>query len=540
MNAAELLVRRLRAMGVPHIYALCGNGLDPLLQASHKHHMRVIDVRNEQAAAYMADATGRLTRKLGVAAVSSGIGHVNALGGVCNAWFDGAPMLLLTGASDSRRRGLGSFQDMESAELARPLCKFSEHVDRPERVLPALEEAVASALAPRPGPVHLTIPMDVLEGECGEPADGHPGRAVVEPGLSAADVDLKKAAELIGRSEAPLIIAGTGVFYADAGAELAALAAALQAPVMVPIWDRGAVDEGIPEYCGVVGAVSGAPDLLGAADLVLLLGAEVDYRVGYLESPPLSRNAQVVRIEGGAGSKPGARPELAIRGDLRDAMRRILSELDEGGRPGDGAWLAEAVRRRDAFYGALAARRPPQPAGSGKALVEALRSAITGDTYVLVDGGNIGQWFHMLVNTHYPGRWLTCGRSGVVGWGLSAAAAVSAVHPGARVLLLAGDGSATFTIAELETAARQGLAYVAVIADDQAWGIVMSGTSRRGTPPVAARLGAIEFAEAARAFGARGVRVNDLSALPAEIEKGFASGQVTVLHVPIAPGGPVD
>jgi acetolactate synthase-1/2/3 large subunit len=265
----------------------------------------------------------------------------------------------------------------------------------------------------------------------------------------------------------------------------------------------------------------------------------VDYRVGYLTPPAVGPDATVISLDFGTGrALPREIGVVAVRGELRDALARLTEALSHGRAPRDGVWLAEATRERDAFHATLLKQKSGEPPNTGRAVVEGLRGEIDPDTYALVDGGNISQWFHIMMNDRYPGWWMTCGRSAVVGWGFPAAAAVSALNPGRRVLLLSGDGAATFTIAEIETAVRQRLPYVAVVADDSAWGIVVSGSRRRGTQTVASELGEVRFAEVARAFGARGVRVDDPSRLGAEIQAGFDPGEVTVLHVPIATGGP--
>ncbi len=162
VTGADLLVRQLKAQGVAFVATLCGNGLDPFYVACKRHGLRLVDVRNEQAAGYMADAVGRLTGRVGVCSASSGVAHVNALTGLTNAYFDGSPVLLLTGASESRTAGMGNFQDLDHVALARPICKLVQRVDRPERVALAVHEAVAAAQTGRPGPVHLSIASDVL------------------------------------------------------------------------------------------------------------------------------------------------------------------------------------------------------------------------------------------------------------------------------------------------------------------------------------------------------------------------------------------
>src|SRR6266704_1728261 len=132
MTAADLLISELRRRGVDWMATLCGHGLDPLFHAARQAGMRLVDVRNEQTCAYIADACGRLTRRPGVCAVSSGVAHVNALTGVANAWFDRAPMLLISGAGAARTAGMSHFQDLDQVALARPITKYSRSIDYAE------------------------------------------------------------------------------------------------------------------------------------------------------------------------------------------------------------------------------------------------------------------------------------------------------------------------------------------------------------------------------------------------------------------------
>ena len=545
INGADVLVQELKNRDIDCIYTLCGNGLDPLFQACLQNGMRVIDSRNEQGAAYMADAAGRLTGKVGVVAVSTGVAHLNALTGVCNAWFDGAPMLLITSASDSATIGRGNFQDMDTVTLARPLCKFADNIDRPDRVALQLEAALGAATSGRPGAAHLTIPVDVLSGEvthAGLPTD-RPVTACVQPGGPADPEAVAEAVKLLAAAERPFIIAGSGCFYADASVELEQLAALLKAPVTVPIWDRGAVENPIPEWVGAIGAASGGPSIMPDADLILMFGAQVDYRVGYLDPPAVSPDALVVRCSVDPGElTQGANPHVGLLGDPRLVMAQLIEALEADGHAGSAEWLAEAQARDGAFRARwLEEACPDGPPCTGRHIVDSLRQVITDETFFLVDGGNIGQWVHMAMCDRYPARWLTCGRSAVVGWGIPSAAAVKSLNPDSPVLLLSGDGSSTFTIADIECAARQKLPYVAVIADDSAWGIVVSGCRKSGRTPVACELGPIDFAKVAEGFGARGVRIDDPTQLPAAVEAGFAETEVpTIVHVPICTGGPAD
>jgi len=544
MTGADVLIRDLKDAGVPCIYTLCGNGLEPILTACHRAGMRVIDTRNEQAAAYMADTVGRLTRRVGVVATSSGVAHLNALTGVCNAWFDGSPMLLITGATDSATAGRGNFQDMDSVGLSRPICKYARGVNHAERISPEVREALRIALTGRPGPVHLTIPMDVLRAERrGASGEGSKIQPLAYNCRGPADpASIEEAAGLIQGSKRPFLIAGSGAFYAGASQMLARLARLLKSPVTVPIWDRGAVEEPIPEFVGVIGSASGEPRILPDADLVILAGARVDYRLGYLEPPAVSRKVKIVRIDPDPQEiVQGIQPEVALLGDVRTVFSQLLKVLRSRGYEGSSAWLAEARKRNRVFRKKWIASplQPPSPP-TGRHIVEALRGVVDERTFFLVDGGNIGQWVHMAMADRYPERWITCGASGVIGWGIPGAMAVRSLYPEEPVLVLSGDGSATFSIAEFETATRQGLPFVCVVADDEAWGIVVSNMRKMGKPMVGAKLGRVRFDQVAKGFGARGLRIEDPRELPQAIREGFRADRPTLIHVPIETGGPSD
>jgi acetolactate synthase-1/2/3 large subunit len=177
---------------------------------------------------------------------------------------------------------------------------------------------------------------------------------------------------------------------------------------------------------------------------------------------------------------------------------------------------------------------------TGHHLVEALRGVLTDEMLFLIDGGNIGQWAHVLLWDRYPGHWLTCGASAVVGWGLPAAIAAKLVHPARPVLLLSGDGALGFTITELETAVRLRTPIVVVVADDQAWGIVASDQKRSLGEPIASLLGPVDYARVAQGFGARGVTITQPEELAPAVRAALASGETTLIEVPIALRGPTD
>ncbi|MBN1343112.1 MAG: thiamine pyrophosphate-binding protein [Phycisphaerae bacterium] len=550
MTGADLLVQWLQGRGVGFISVLCGNGLDPLLDASRRHGMRIVDTRNEQTASYIADAYARLTGGLGVCAVSSAVGHANAIIGLVNAHFDGAPMLLITGATDQRDRGLANFQEIDHIPIVQSICKVAKWVDRVDHLEASLEHAVSAAISGRPGPVHLTVPLDVLEAEthasvrqvvcqtgtCGivEPPPGGPGD-------SAA---VNEAARLLAAAQRPVLVVGTGAFHARADSSVEILAETTDAPIVVPIWDRGIIDRPMEQFIGVIGAASGGPELLPDADLLVYVGARIDYRTGYARPPAVKADCRLIRIDVDANEiHQGRAPDVGIVGNPRLILEQMAEAFKSlGGRP-CRAWLDEVRERNRIFRGRWTdAPTPPAPPMTGRHVVEALRPFVRDDAIFLVDGGNIGQWAHMLLADRYPAEWLTCGASAVVGWGMGGAMAARLAAPDRPVILLSGDGASTFTIADLESAARQGLPFVMVVADDQAWGIVVSGQTLKHGPEgtCGCKLGPIRYDLLAESLGCYGVRAETPDQIAPAIEKGIRADRPTVVHVPIATGGPAD
>lgn len=516
MTAVEWFVARLCERGVQWIATLCGFGLDPLYQAARRAGLRLVDTRNEQTAGYIADYTGRLTRRPGVCAVSSGVAHANALTGVVSAYFDGSPMLLITGAGPLATAGMGHFQDFPQAAMAAPVTRYSRLIDCPQRAVQILDEALEAAMRPAPGPVHLSFPMDVQTTEVSE---AELIRSTVRP-QPLCRSDAAGAAETLASSERPLIVAGGGLYYAGEAEAMLRFSERFAIPVVVPIWDRGVVDRPAGTFMGVIGAATGGPRLLADADCIVMAGALADYRVGFLQPGAVAAGARIVFFDRG--------------------WEELDASYQQAGGPVHRAWLEEAQRRNWEFRQAVERRGKRQAEQGLHAwhIITALRQVLTEETLLLIDGGSIGQWAHQVLCDRYPGHWLTCGRSGVVGWGIGGAMAARLVYPDRPVILLAGDGAFTFNVGDLECAARQGLPFVAVVADDQGWGITRIGHLEKFGEPIASSLGPIAIDRLAEALGARGIRIREPQEIAPAVREALASDRLTVIQVPIAGGNP--
>lgn len=543
MTGAELLVRCLMERGVRFVSTLSGNGMDPFYEACRHAGLRLIDCRNEQAAAFSADAAARLDRRLAVCAVNASVGHANALVGLVNAAFAGSPVLLLSGAAPHAQADLGRFQDFDQVAIAAPICKYARLIDRAERIPFYVHEACARAVAGRPGPVHLTVPADVLNADVTD-SDGWsatPASGEVRP-LAAPDPQLvQEAAALMSGAARPVIVAGSGGYYAAAEEALSALASTMQIPVVVPIWDQGTIPIPADHFVGFIGAAYGGPRLLPDADLIVLVGARIDYRTGFGQPPGLAPDAQIVRIDIEPSElTQGRTSDVAILADPASALTALCDEMLRQEAKPHTEWLTEARRRWAQFRSPWTSGPPPEPPLTGHHIVEAIRPYLGDDVLFLIDGGNIGQWAHMVLGDHYSANWLTCGPSGVVGWGVPGAIAAKLTRPDQSVILLSGDGAIGFALMELETAVRHNTPFVVILADDREWGSVVTGQERTygSEGVVASRLGPVAYDDVARGLGAEGKRVKSVAELDAAIEEGLASGRPTLIQVPIHGSAP--
>ena len=343
---------------------------------------------------------------------------------------------------------------------------------------------------------------------------------------------------MMADAERPVIVAGSGVYYAKGERALATFCERFAIPTVVPIWERGSFPSDHASYMGVIGSATGGPEILADADLVLVLGARSDYRVGYLQPPTVDENAAIVRVDAdpaeldqgtGAHVTVTASPAAFLR-DLEVTCEFVIPKTD---------WLIEAQGRKQAYRDQVVGAQRPDEGCHALDVVEAIGEAMTPETTLVIDGGNIGQWAHQVLNDSYPGHWLTCGTSGVVGYGIAGAMAARLNDPDHPVILLSGDGALTFTVAELEAAVRQGLPFVVVLADDEAWGITLTGHEGQFGRGITSELGPIDYVSMARSFGAEAMYIDEPEGILPAILTAMGSEVPTLIHVPVVRSNPL-
>jgi len=477
LRGADIVARTLSACGVRQVFALSGNHVMPLFDAALDAKLRLIHVRHEAAAVHMADAWARLTGEVGVALVTGGPGHANAVSALYTALEAESPVVLLSGHAALGELGKGAFQEMRQADMAAPVTKAAWMVQSIERLAEDLAGAMREARSGRPGPVHLSLPQDVLD-------------TVVEAQIPAA---LEPALPTLGplpsellQAERPLIIAGPAMMR---NRELGGLAEASGIPVIGMESPRGVNDPSLGKLA----------EVLARADAVLLLGKRLDFTLRF-----------------GKAFAPGCRVAHA------EAVPLVRK------RTGSVSWRAEVE--------AALAYRPPE----WKAIQSSLHPVAVcrevqklleePDAVLVCDGGEFGQWAQACLSA--PRRVIN-GPAGSIGSALAFAAAAKLAFPNAPVVALMGDGTFGFHLSEVDTAVRYGLDYVALIGNDACWNaeyqIALKAYGKERA--VGLDLLPTRYGAAAAALGAHGEDVSAFDDLSTALARAANAGRPACVNV---------
>lgn len=534
MTGGGALVRALRAQGVECVFTLSGNHLLAAYDAALDQGLRLVDVRHEAAAAHMADAWTRVTGRPGVCLVTGGPGHTNALTGVATAWAADSPVIWLSGASELSEKGHGAMQELDQVGIAGPVTKWSAEVADPRQIPTYLARAFQIAQSGRPGPVHLTIPTDVMDASVGEAEVAFPApvdwraaaRASGNPEL------IGRALDLLAGAERPVVVAGAGAWWAGAGGALRAFVEATGLPVFTIDTARGLISDDHPLCFGYADPILNPAALFGRADAVLLLGRRLDFRLRFGQAfAPAARLVQVDAEPADLGLN--RQPEVAIAGDVAAVVEQLFDGARRRSWSTEG-WLKELARARDA---AVAAREPAER--SEQAPLHPLRIVrevrdLLGDDYCLTfDAGEFVQWARQGLPAREPGRWLRLGAMATLGCAIPFAIAAKLARPAARVFALTGDGGLGFYGFEFDTAARHGIPFVAVVANDAAWGMernLQIGIYGRDRV-VASQLRPTRYDRVVEALGGHGEHVAAPAELRPALERALASGLPALVNV---------
>src|SRR4051794_24221163 len=535
-TVAELIAATLRAAGVRLAFTVPGESFLPVLDALAGAGIRIVATRHEGAAAFAAEAYGQLTGRPAACLGTRIVGASNLAIGVHTATADSTPMFVLVGQVDRGLRGREAFQEVDLVATVGALAKWAGEINDPATAAQTLEDAVRATVQGRPGPAFLSLPEDVLD----LPIPPDTKVPVVRAHPEAPDpADVRAVLHFLAAAERPVILAGAGVLRARCSNDLVRFAELLHVPVIAS-WRRGdVIPNDHPLYLGMAGY--GSPRTVRArmesADALLVLGARLnepttfEYRI-----PALGQPWMHVDLEPRTGPVGFASaPERAIRADARAFLRAANARLKEA------VLLAEPLQARDrhntedrATWEAAATVDQGDWSGPGVhpgRVIADLRRLLPDDAIVTTDAGAFGGWAARGFRFKRPGTFLGP-TSGAMGYGFPAALAAALVHRERRVVALVGDGGMGMTLAEVETAVREGAHVVAIVFDNERYGMIRGYQDRAGSAASPATdLGPLDFAAAARACGARGVRVESDAAFEPALRTALAASGPTVIQL---------
>ena len=523
-NGGQALVTALHGHGVDTVFGIPGTHNLTAFAALHEYGIRTVLTRHEQGAGYAADGYARVTGRPGVCLTTSGPAILNAAAAAAQAWSDSVPVLFVSPGLPTDHPGLGNgylheVRDQRAAMGS--IVAYSHRVGSVAEIPRAVAAAFAAMTGGRPRPVHLEIPLDLLEAD----APVEPMAPVRVPTTVAPAAELDAAARLLAAAERPVLLVGGG---AKAAAEpLRALAECLGAPVLTTANGKGALDEDHPLAVGAGLHQPSARRLAEGADVVLAVGTEL--APSDLWTGPYTFTGTLVRIDiDAAAIATNADPHVRLVGDAADTLDALAKRLVSGiGResPQARAREARAALRADAATEGAAWRE----------ILAALAPVVDRSTVIAGDSTMVCYYGALSgLAVHRPAGFLYPTGGGTLGYGLPAAIGAKVAEPASRVIAILGDGGIMFTVAELAAAAQLGLALPVLVVDNGGYGEIRNEMVDRGDPVAAVDLGSVDFAALGRSMGCRGVRSDDPADLTAAVTEAFAADRPTVLWLPTA------
>jgi acetolactate synthase-1/2/3 large subunit len=520
-HGGRIVAKVLKSRGVTHLFTLSGGHLFSIYDGCKEEGIEIVDVRHEQTAAFAAEGFAKATRGVGVAALTAGPGVTNGVSAIAGAQANGSPVCVLGGRAPEMRWGSGSLQEFDHVPVVEPLVKSAQTVKETARIAASTAAALDLALAAPSGPTFVDYPLDVVFSE----AEGEVP-AVPDAGAGSPAEGVEEAAALLAAAERPVVMAGSGLYWARGEGELQALAEALGIPVFLNGLGRGCVPA---DHELSFSRARGAG--LKGADVALVVGVPLDFRLGFGGS--FGEETKIVRLDPAANALTANRlPEIDLVGDVAASLAAIREAT--AGDPGrTSAWVeqlrgVEEEKRAAEREELDDPRSPLHPVRIYRELGEVLER----DAIVIGDGGDFVSYAGRFIDTYQPGCWMDPGPFGCLGAGPGQAIGAKVAHPDRQVCLLLGDGAFGFAGIEFDTMARLGIPVVGVIGNNGIWALEHHPMKFLYGYSVAAELRPeTRYDQMVEALGCEGVLVREPGELRPALERAFASGRPTLVNV---------
>lgn len=528
-HGGRLAAKALKAAGVECVFTLSGGHVMAIYDGCLDEGIEVVDVRHEQAAVHAADAWARLNPgRVGVAILTAGPGVTDGVTGVANAWRANSPIIVFGGQGPFNNMRRGSLQEMDHVSVMRPITKWADACYDTARIGEYVETAIRHALSGVPGPSFLEIPMDILGAPVDVDAITIPSFRDYRVASTAADERIADAAARIAAAERPMVMAGTALKWSEGAAALRRFAEATNIPVFTNGMGRGQLPMNHPQFFN-----RSRKNALGEADVVVLAGTPLDFRMRYGDSIPAGTTiVQLDLDETLIGQNRSA--DVGLVGNLGANLDALLAALDGG--VDASAWSAQLRAIEDEAEAALASQLDSDevPIDPMRLCREIADFVDTDDEMIVIgDGGDIVAQAAKVLRVPPNGTWMDPGPLGTLGVGMPFALAAQKSFPDRKVLIVYGDGSFGLNGFEFDTAVRFGLPIVGIVGNDAAWGQMLRpqamiyGEDRL----VATHLEYTRYDKVVEALGGHGEHVTKPNEIGGALERAFASGKPALINV---------
>jgi acetolactate synthase-1/2/3 large subunit len=531
-SSAAVIAQFLKSQGIDTVFALCGGHIMPMWMKLDAVGIKIVDVRDERAAVYMAHAHSELTGNVGVALITAGPGVTNAMTGLANAHVARASVMVLSGLPPTQQENRGALQDMNHVELVKPLTRYARTVRTSTLVLQELDTAFSKSLGNgnEPGPVFLDFPVDTLREEVSKamllPEFFHKKKKKT---IYPDPKNVQTAIELLSQAKKPLVITGRGA--KNTSTQLIKFLDKFNALYLDTGESRGLVPESHPS---VVAAVRGS--IMGDADLIITIGRKLDFQLAY-GSPAIFGNAKFLRIADNLNELSDNRHgDVEIFSTPEIALESINNQAKDISIATDLSWAKAAREKHQERSKKLETTMANSPKGSDglmhpNQLLAALRKNLPENNIVVADGGD----FLSFARVGLPAStYLDPGPLGCIGIGTGFGIAASLAKPDATVAIVTGDGAFGFNAMEIDTAVRHQAPVLIVVANNGSWAIEVRDQQETHGKVVGTHLQFSDYAQMARSFGLHAERVTDPSKLDEAIKNALAN-RPALLDVVVTP-----
>jgi acetolactate synthase-1/2/3 large subunit len=538
LTGAHLFIRCLKLEGVKKVFTIVGDTILPLVDAAHEEGIEFIDTRHEGAAMHMADAYARITGEPSVGMFTGGPGFANAISGLPAIYTSESPVIFVAGCAELPEKGMVTFQEIDQIAMAAPVTKGSWLVHDTTRIPEFVATAFRTAMSGRPGPVHLTLPIDLQEAEISE--DDLPkflpqeyrnaGRAHGDP------AKIEEAAALLRGAQRPVVIVGNPARYSVAPEQLEALAETTGIPVFTVEQARGLLDDEHPLCFGYAdGALNPTARRFREADVALLLGKRLDHRYRY--GQVFNGDAKIIQAdpsEAEIGRNRGV--SVSLLGDLGAIVGQLTAAAKRGSKSDISAWTDQLEADRNGWLDELRSRATGEEPMHPLDIYTRIESLVDDDTFIVMDGGDYVQWGRSYLKARKPGRFIRLGPLSHLGAGIPYGMAAKLAHPESKVLVLMGDGSFGFYTMEYDTCIRHNLPITVVMGNDSTWGIDKTFQLAYFDRAVGTDLRFIRYDKLVDAIGGYSEYVEKPDDVAPAVERAFGSGLPSLVNVVVRSG----